>query len=193
MKYFTTEKKVKNKMYLKQLFQRPYLLWIIGIAFVYISLNMFLSKFYLTLWYVPYFLDTMNWRDFLLSMGLTFLIGILVAINMLLSYLHYQENKKQFQQKNCIAHDNKATIFASIGAFLGLAIGVCSACTPLIFPFLFSIFGISLTFSTLSINGLQVQLVLVALLLANIYYFQKNSCSSLRSKGIFIETKQSKK
>ncbi len=159
-------------MELKQLFQRPYLFWIAGIALIYISLNMFLSKFYLTLWYVPYFLDTMNWTDFLLSLGFTILIGILVAINMLLSYLHYQENKHHLNQKNCVSHDRKATIFASIGAFLGLAIGVCSACTPLFFPLLLSIFDVSLTWSMLSINGLQVQLVLVVLLLTNIYYFQ---------------------
>lgn len=171
-------------MELKKLFQRPYFFWICAIALIYISLNMLLSKFYLTLWYVPYFLDTMNWRDFLLSIGLTFFIGILVAINMMLSYLHYQENKHHFQQKNCV-HDRKATIFASIGAFLGLAIGVCSACTPLIFPLLLSVFDISLTWSALSINGLQVQLILIVLLLANIYYFQKNPISSLRSERIF--------
>ncbi|MBI5073176.1 hypothetical protein HZA99_05125 [Candidatus Woesearchaeota archaeon] len=158
-------------MELKKLLERPHVFWIVGIALVYISLNMFLSKFYLTIWYVPYFLDTMNWKDFLLSIGLTFFIGILVAINMMLSWLHYQENKHHLQQKNC-AHDRKATLFASIGAFLGLAIGVCSACTPIIFPLLLGLFDISLTWSALSINGLQVQLVLVALLITNIYYFQ---------------------
>ena len=159
-------------MELKKLLQRPYIFWMVGIAFVYISLNLFISKFYLTLWYVPYFLGTMNWRDFLLSLGFTILIGILVAINMMLSYLHYQENKEQLQKKTCISHDKKATIFASIGAFLGLTVGVCSACTPLLFPLLFGIFGISVTWSTLPINGLHVQILLVLLLLTNIYYFQ---------------------
>ena len=159
-------------MNFKTISKKPFIFWIAGIAFVYISLNMFISKFYLTLWYVPYFLDTMNWTDFLLSLSFTILIGILVAINMMLSYLHYQENKHHFQNKTCASHDKKATLFASIGAFLGLAIGVCSACTPLIFPLLFSIFGISVTWSTLPINGLHVQILLVLLLLTNIYYFQ---------------------
>lgn len=160
-------------MKLQTVFQRPYLFWIAGISFAYITLNLFLSKFYLTLWYVPYFLDTLNWRDFLLSVGFTVFIGVLVAVNMVLAYLHYQENRKLHASKSCISHDRKATAFASIGAFFGLAIGVCSACTPLLFPFLFSIFGISLTWSTVPINGLHIQLLLSVLLLANIYYFQR--------------------
>ena len=159
-------------MNFKTISKKPFIFWIAGIAFVYISLNLFISKFYLTLWYVPYFLGTMNWTDFLLSLGFTILIGILVAINMMLSYLHYQENKQPLQNKNCATKDKCATVFASIGAFVGLATGVCSACTPVILPFLFSLFGVTLAWSSLPISGFHIQAVLVLLLVLNLYYFQ---------------------
>ena len=180
-------------MDMKKIIQKPYIYWMGGIAFSYIALNIFLSKFYLTLLYMPYFFDTMNWRDFLLSMSFTILIGILVAVNMVTAYLHYQETKKHLQKNQnntCAAKDTRATVFASFGAFVGLAIGVCSACTPSLLLFLFSIFGVTLTWSSLLINGFYVQILLVMLLVLNIYYFQWHQNKKTNSSSKKFENKQ---
>ncbi|MEK6867214.1 MAG: hypothetical protein AABX98_00180 [Nanoarchaeota archaeon] len=159
-------------MELQTVFKRPYVFWLVGIALLYVSLAIIFSKFYLTLWYLPLFFDTLNWKEFIISVSFTFVIGFLVATNIVLAYLHYQENKKQ---KNvlCITHDRKATIFAGIETFLGLLLGVCSACTPLLFPFLLSIFGVTITLSTLPLRGFELQIILILFLIFNIWYFQQ--------------------
>ena len=177
-------------MNFKKTLQRPYLFWVISIALFYITLNIFISKFYLTIFYAPYFLDTINWNDFLLSIGFTLVIGILVAINIVTAYLHYQENKQHLQSKSCTAKDKTATVFASFGAFIGLATGVCSACTPIILPFLFSIFGVTLTWSSLPISGFHVQAVLALLLSLNLYYFQWHENRKQEKKEEKIQNKQ---
>lgn len=159
-------------MELKKVFQRPYLFWIFGIAFLYFTLASLFSKFYLTLWYLPLFFDTLNWKEFIISVSFTLIIGFLAATNIVLAYLHYQENKKQ-KNAVCMNHDRKASIFAGIETSLGLLLGVCSACTPLLFPFLFSIFGVTITLSTLPLRGFELQIILIFLLIFNIWYFQQ--------------------
>lgn len=159
-------------MEIKTVFKRPYIFWLIGITLAYGSLAILFSKFYLTLWYMPLFFETLNWKAFIISISFTWIIGFLVGVNSILAYLHYQENKKQ-KNLTCITHDRKATVFAGIETIFGLLLGVCSACTPLLFPLLFSIFGVTITLSTLPLKGFEFQLLLILLLISNVWYFQQ--------------------
>ena len=159
-------------MEFKTVFKKPYIFWLVGIALLYVLLAVCFSKFYLTLWYLPLFFDTLNWKEFIISTSFTLIIGFLAAVNIVLAYLHYQENKKQ-KNAVCISHDRKATILVGIETVLGLFLGVCSACTPLLFPLLFSIFGVTITLSTLPLRGFELQIILILLFIFNIWYFQK--------------------
>jgi hypothetical protein len=169
-------------MELKKVFQKPYVFWLVGIALLYVSLAILFSKFYLTILYLPLFFDTINWKEFIISISFTLVIGFLAATNIVLAYLHYHENKKQ-KNKVCISHDRKATALITVETILGLLLGVCSACTPLLFPFLFSIFGLTITLSTLPLRGFELQIILILLLLFNIWYFQHGHKNEKKQTG----------
>lgn len=154
-------------MEIKTAFQKPYIFWILGISLLYFALNIFLSKFYVTVQYIPQYFETLNWvllfLSFLLSVGIAFL----VAVNMVFGYLVYHE------KKNC----EKKKLHASLpvfGAVAGLSTGICSACVGSVFPAVFGLFGVTLSWAALPFKGAEVQGVLIALLGANLYYLNKN-------------------
>lgn len=151
--------------------------WIIAVvALLYVSVTVVVSKFYVTVQYIPYFMDTMNWLQLLLSVALTLTIGILLGLNVVLLYLAYQEYNKQ----KCGATGLGTTAsVTSVGALGGVATGVCSACVASIFPALFGLFGVTLSWGVLPFQGLEVQIGIVALLTANGYYLQNNERWSL--------------
>ncbi len=144
---------------------------IAGVALLYITVTVLVSKFYVTVQYIPYFVDTINWFQLLLSVLLTAVIGLLLGLNVALLSLVYQEYK---HKKACSTTGLGTTAsVTSIGAVGGVATGVCSACVASVFPALFGLFGITLSWGALPFQGLEIQAGIVALLTANGYYLQK--------------------
>lgn len=142
------------------------------IALLYIIITVVVSKFYVTVQYIPYFMDTINWAQLLLSVVLTLAIGILLSINVILLYLIYKDYKNKKQTCSMTDLGTTASV-TSVGAFGGVATGVCSACVVSIFPWLFGLFGVTISFGALPFQGLEIQGGIVALLSANGYYLHK--------------------
>lgn len=163
-------------MEIKIAFQKPYIYWLIGIFLLYFSLNIFLSKFYITVQYLPYYLDSIDWLLLLLSFIFSVSIAFLVALNMILGYHVYKERKKT------------SASLTALGAVGGMSTGICTACVGSVFP---ALFGITLSFSALPFKGAEVQALFIIFLGVNLY-FLKNPIFSLRSKGIFNEKKKTK-
>src|SRR3989338_9775804 len=76
-----------------QLFGKKQYSIIALIALLYVSVTVVVSKFYVTVQYIPYFVDTINWLQLLLSVVLTLTIGTLLWLNVALLFLIYQEYK----------------------------------------------------------------------------------------------------
>src|SRR3989338_5719541 len=154
-----------------QLFGKKQYSIIAGVALLYITVTVLVSKFYVTVQYIPYFVDTINWFQLLLSILLTVVIGLLLGLNVALLSLVYQEYK---DKKTCGASGlGTSASVTSVGALGGVATGVCSACVASIFPALFGLFGITLSWGALPFQGLEIQAGIVALLTANGYYLRK--------------------
>ncbi len=157
-------------MEIKNVFKRPYIFWGVGIFMVYLTFNIIISQFYVTLSYIPYYLDTIKWGYLLLSLFFTFIIGILVSISIIYGYLQYMEKKKEKIEQT--TKKNIQTTVTGASTLGGLAIGVCSACGSIL-PSILSIFGISASFASLPFQGLEIQVLLIVILGFNIYFLQK--------------------
>jgi len=131
--------------------KKPYSYYFLTIFFIYMIINIILSEFYITIQYIPYYLETIKWSLLLFSALSSIIIGLLIAININLMILRYRDSKKL---------NLKLT---PIGFLLGLSTGICPACITGLFPFLFSLFGFSLL--TLPFKGLEIQVLSMVLLL----------------------------
>lgn len=156
----------REKMKIKNVLAKPYIFWVAGIFSGYMFLNIILTKFYITIQYIPYFLDTILWGNFILSVLFSLSIGILISINTVLTYFNYKEAVER--KKNI-----QTAAVTGAGTIGGLATGICSACVASVFPFFFSIFGITISFASLPFQGLEIQTLVIAILGINLYYIQR--------------------
>ena len=154
---------------IRAVFKKPYIYFFFLIFFLYLVLNIFISQFYVTIQYIPRYLETVKWMELVLSGLFTLIIGFLISINSLFLYFNFKERKNV----------KKQALIASIGTFGGFATGVCSACVAGLFPFLFGLFGVSFSFLSLPFKGMEIQVVIILLLIINFYFLQKksNKCS----------------
>lgn len=158
------------------LFQKKDIITVTAIALLYIIVTVVVSKFYVTVQYIPYFMDTINWAQLLLSTVLTISIGILLGVNILFTYLLYKNYRKLRKEATCemtLTGLGTTASVTGLGALGGVATGVCSACVASIFPTLFGLFGITISWGALPFQGLEIQIGIVALLLVNGYYLRK--------------------
>src|SRR3989344_3156911 len=146
-----------------KILNKPYIFWIIGIFAVYILLNILLSGFFKTLILIMQYASGINWMKLSISIILTIIIGVLVAINSVLAYLRYKE-KRQCRE---------ATTVATIGTLGGLVTGVCPLCVSGFFPLIFSALGISSSLASLPFGGIEIQLLVVAILALNLFLLKK--------------------
>ena len=144
---------------MKRLLTKPYIYWVIGIFLVYTALNIMISQFYITIQYIPYYLNTINWGELILGAILSLSIGILISINMVYVYIRYRERKKY-------RAEGALTCAATIG---GLATGVCSACVAGLVPLIFSLLGLSFSWASLPFKGMEIQLIVIAVLMLSLY------------------------
>src|SRR3989344_174665 len=141
--------------------KKPYLYYFIFITLAYLAINVILSQFYITLRYIPRYLATLNWTFFLSSVILSVIIAVLIAININLIIMNYKENKRL---------NVKLT---PIGFIFGLSAGICPLCITGLFPFLFSLFGFSL--SILPFQGIELQILSILILLISINFLLKEN------------------
>ena len=149
---------------MKRVFKKPYIYWVIGIFLVYSALNIIISQFYITVQYIPYYLKTINWSELILGAIFSLVIGVLISINMVYTYIRYKERKKY-------KAEGALTCAATIG---GLATGVCSACVAGLIPLIFSLLGVSSSWGALPFKGLEVQALVIAVLLISLYWNWKS-------------------
>ena len=150
---------------IKEVFKKPYIYFFILILIVYLTLNILISQFYITLRYIPKYIDTINWLELTLSILFTLVIAFLVSLTILLSYMKYRQRQKI----------KKGVAIAALGTTSGFAAGVCTACVAGIFPFIFSLFGISFSWLSLPFKGLEFQLLVIILLLTSLHLLNKRS------------------
>lgn len=148
-------------MKLQNLMQRPYIWWVLGIGLIFIILNSIISEFYATVQYIPLFFHTLKWPQFLFSIGLTIIIGILVGINVVLLILSFKEKKCTSRQ----------AAIAGAGSVFGILPGVCAACAPPLLGFIFGIFPGLVTL--LPFRGIELQFLAIIIISGNIYYIHK--------------------
>ncbi|MBI4159058.1 hypothetical protein HY500_02250 [Candidatus Woesearchaeota archaeon] len=149
---------------IKQVFKKPYLYYFILIFLIYLILNVIFSQFYITIQYIPKYLETIKWQELITSALLSLAIGFLVSLNSLLVYIKYKERKNV----------KKQGILATLGIMGGFATGVCSACVAGLFPLIFGLFGISFSFLSLPLKGIEIQILVILILLINLYFLKKH-------------------
>ena len=147
----------------KIIFKKPYIYYFIIIFFVYLTLNIIFSQFYITIRYIPKYLETINWFELLTSLIFSLIIAFLVSLTVLTSYLKYKERK----------NIKKGVALSAIGTTSGFAAGICTACVAGLFPFIFSLFGISFSWLSLPFKGLEFQLLVIIILLLSLYFLNK--------------------
>ena len=135
-----------------------------GIFLVYTSLNVIISQFYTTIRYIPYYLNAVKWGELSLGAIFSLVIGILISVNTVYTYIRYLE-RKRYKARGAL------TCAAAIG---GLATGVCSACVAGIIPLIFSILGLSFSWASLPFKGMEIQLAVIVLLLISLYLNRKS-------------------
>ena len=148
---------------MKEVFEKPYVYWVSGIFILYIVLAVFLSGFYSTIQYIPYYLNQLHWLEFGLSVFFTLVIGLLVGVNAVVGYLKFQEHKKL---KNVSSLSCAATA-------LGLTTGVCPACVTGIFPLILTSLGITFSWASLPFKGLEIQALTIVILILSLYLLKR--------------------
>lgn len=145
---------------MKRVFAKPYIYWILGIFVIYMALNIIISQFYITIQYIPYYLKTIKWAELIAGGLLSLIIGALIAINMVYTYIRYKERKKY-------KAEGALTCAATIG---GLATGICSACVAGIVPLIFSLMGLSFSWLSLPFRGMEIQALVIVILAISLYW-----------------------
>ena len=150
---------------MKRIFQKPYLYWFIGIFVLYLILNFLISGFYNTIPLIIAYVSTVDWLKLGISLVLTLAIGSLVAMNSVYIYILYKE------RKSC----KKGKTLAGIGSVGGLIVGVCPLCITGIFPLILGLIGVSFSFASLPFQGIEIQVLIVIILLASLYFLKKRN------------------
>lgn len=148
---------------MKEILRKPHVYWFLGIFIFYLVLDILISGFYDTIPLIIIYASTVNWLKLGLSLILTLVIALLVAMNSVLVYLKYKERKK------C-----KGVGTATAGTIGGLVVGVCPLCVTGIFPLILGLIGISLSFGSLPLQGIEIQALVVLILLLSSLNLSKN-------------------
>ncbi len=148
---------------MKEVFKKPYIYWLMGIFIVYLVITIYISEFYITAKHIPHYIQTIEWSKLIASILLALIIASLVSINSVYAYIkHKRRNVKKEEGLICVA---------TIGGF---ATGVCPACVTGLFPIIFSYFGLSFSFLSLPFQGLEIQVLIIVILVASLYFLQKD-------------------
>ena len=143
--------------------KKPYVYWLIGIFVIYLLLNVYVSQFYITIKYLPYYLQTIHWDELFFSFLFSITIAALISVNSVYAYIKHKERK-------AVKKEGVMTCVATVGGF---ATGICSACITGIIPLIFSALGITVSYLALPFKGLEIQVAIIMLLGTSLYFLQR--------------------
>ncbi len=150
---------------MKRVFSKPYSYWFIGIFVLYILLNILISGFYNTAKLIIIYASTVDWITLGLSLVLTLVIGFLVALNSVYVYILYKERKKCTGGK----------VLAGTGTIGGLIVGVCPLCITGLVALVLGFIGIGFSFASLPFDGVEIQILVIAILVLSLYLLRKKT------------------
>ena len=148
---------------MKLTFRKPNIYATIIIFVIYLLFLTLLSGFYKTIPLIIVYAGTVSWAKLSLSIFLSLIIGLLVAVNAVDIYIKYQ------QRRQC----KEAGTVATIGTVGGLVAGVCPLCVTGVFPLILGLLGISFSFASLPFQGIEIQVIAIFLLLISLYLLKK--------------------
>ena len=149
---------------MKRVFKRPYAYWMSGIFLAYLAINVIASEFYITVQYIPYYLGQLNWFELIGSIVLALTIASLISANSVLGFIKYKERQAALRG---------TTAATCAGTVAGLSTGVCAACVTGVFPTLLSAMGVSFSWATLPLGGMEVQLATIVILATSLYFLNR--------------------
>ena len=146
----------------KATIKKPYIFYFILMFLIYIAINIFVNKLYISLsvlkGFALWFLISFLFFNFLL-------VPFLVALTINLSILRLKEAGLLFGKEGGAI---------GMGVFSGILGGACPGCFVGLFPAVLGIFGITATLSFLPFYGLEIQLLSVILLLVAANFLTKD-------------------
>jgi hypothetical protein len=142
----------------KAIFSWPHNLIFILIVLAYLALTVYSNELYIT------FINILGYRkSFLIPFLISQLfIALLVPLTINLSILKI----KEVQKINSIITGTSSSF---LGTFFGVLGGACPGCFAGLLPTILGIFGISFSLIDLPLQGLEIQLVSIALLMFSTY------------------------
>ncbi len=145
---------------IKKVLRKPYLFFTIIIFIVYLALNIFISGFYKNLPLLFIYASTVSWLKLGVSLILTIIIGLLVSVTSVLTYIKYKE------RKDC----GKEAVISGVGGVGGLIVGVCPLCITGLSQLILGLFGAGFTFASLPFQGIEFQFGVVVILMISLYF-----------------------
>lgn len=142
-------------------FRHPVLFFFLFLA--YLALVVVVSGFYNSVPLILVYASSVNWVKLSISLILSVLIALLVAYNGVLVYAAYRARRACADAK----------FATSLGAVGGVMVGVCPLCVTGIVPLLFGVFGLSFSFASLPLGGIELQLLVLLMLLVSVYWLKK--------------------
>lgn len=143
---------------IRRVFSRPQVYYLLIIFLSYSVINYFTSGFNKTLSVVIIYLSSVDITKLVLSAILSLMIGLLIAINAVITYMKYKE---RMDCKNSVG-------LTSIGTIGGLATGVCPLCITGLFPLIFGLFGVTFSYATLPFQGIEIQVLVIVILFVSL-------------------------
>lgn len=139
----------------KAIFVKPYIFYFLFSFFLFIGLNIFINKIYIT--------GSILFNN--LKLGIPFialnvLVAFLIGVNISLMVMKFKELKMLKKKEGGL------TFLAIFGAFLG---GACPGCFVGLFPAFLGLFGISASLSILPLYGLELQMASAVILMISTY------------------------
>ncbi len=147
LKIKETNKKIKDKIIFFSFF------------FLYLIINVLINKLHITYKTVFLFEKTFFLTFVLLNVIIAFLFGIIINL------LRYRiKESKEVRKKIGLA---------PAGIIVGILGGACPGCFAGLLPLIFSLIGVSFSLLSLPLNGLEILLLSIILMILSIYYFTK--------------------
>lgn len=137
---------------------------------IYLAVAFVISGFYNTIPLVIKYASSVNWVELGLSILFSLIIGALVAINAVAVYSAYR------QRRAC----KEAGTVATLGTVGGLVAGICPLCVTGLFPLVLGLFGISFSFATLPLKGLEIQILSILLLSLSLWMMTWRSFTTFK-------------
>ena len=151
---------------IKKAFSFPYYIIFLFVFLFFISLNIFVNDLYIT---VPAILSNTSFLG-IAFIASTIIVGLLVALNINLVIMKIK------QLKTLRKFSKRAGGATAGGIFAGVLGAACPGCFAGLFPAFLGLFGITATSMILPLNGLEIQLFSVVLLIISIFMLSKGTC-----------------